>query len=85
MLVGAGCGNDGEMPARQHCHVLLYPNYQDEMGNRYNIRIEGTRVRHSMGMASIKMYDKFGQILRIETTAKDISFQTLPGGRTTQR
>jgi hypothetical protein len=27
-----------------------------------------------MGMASIKMYDKFGQILRIETTAKDISF-----------
>jgi hypothetical protein len=44
------------------------------MGNRYNVRIEGTRVRHSMGMASIKMYDKFGQILRIETTAKDISF-----------
>jgi hypothetical protein len=52
----------------------LSGNYQDEMGNRYNVRIEGTRVRHSMGMASIKMYDKFGQILRIETTAKDISF-----------
>jgi len=52
----------------------LNGNYQDEMGNRYNVRIEGTRVRHSMGMASIKMYDKFGQILRIETTAKDISF-----------
>jgi hypothetical protein len=31
-------------------------------------------VRHLMGMASIKTYDKFGQILRIETTAKDISF-----------
>ena len=52
----------------------LHGNYQDEMGSRYNVRIEGTRVRHSMGMASIKMYDKFGQILRIETTAKDISF-----------
>jgi len=52
----------------------LNGNYHDEMGNRYNVRIEGTRVRHSMGMASIKMYDKFGQILRIETTAKDISF-----------
>jgi len=52
----------------------LNGNYQDEIGNRYNVRIEGTRVRHSMGMASIKMYDKFGQILRIETTAKDISF-----------
>jgi len=52
----------------------LNGNYQDEMGNRYNVRIEGTRVRHSMGMASIKMYDKFGHILRIETTAKDVSF-----------
>ena len=27
-----------------------------------------------VGMASIKMYDKFGHILRIETTAKDVSF-----------
>src|ERR1041384_2944596 len=52
----------------------LNSNYQDEMGNRYNVRIEGTRVRHNMGMTSIKMYDKFGQILRIETTAKNISF-----------
>jgi hypothetical protein len=52
----------------------LNGNYQDEMGNRYNVRIEGTRVRHSMGLASIKMYDKFGQILRIETTAKDVTF-----------
>jgi hypothetical protein len=52
----------------------LNGNYQDEMGNRYNVRIEGTRVRHSMGMVSIKMYDKFGHILRIETTTKDVSF-----------
>jgi hypothetical protein len=52
----------------------LNGNYQDEIGNRYNVRIEGTRVRHSMGMASIKMYDKFGHVLRIETTAKNVSF-----------
>jgi hypothetical protein len=52
----------------------LNGNYQGEMGNRYNVRIQGTRVRHSMGQTSIKMYDKFGQILRIETTANDISF-----------
>jgi hypothetical protein len=38
------------------------------------VRIEGTRVRHSMGMVSIKMYDKFGHILRIETTVKDVTF-----------
>jgi predicted transcriptional regulator len=52
----------------------LTGNYQDEMGNRYNVRLEGTRVRHSMGKTSIKMYDKFGRILRIETTTLDVTF-----------
>jgi hypothetical protein len=52
----------------------LNGNYQGEMGNRYNTRIERTRIRHSMGMVSIKMYDKFGHILRIETTVKDVTF-----------
>jgi hypothetical protein len=52
----------------------LTGHYQDEMGNRYNVRLEGTRVRHSMGKATIKMYDKFGQILRIETTTLDVTF-----------
>jgi len=52
----------------------LNGNYQDEMGNRYNVRIEGTRVRHSMGQTSIKMYDKFSRVLRIETTTRDVTF-----------
>lgn len=52
----------------------LHGNYQDEMGHRFDTRIEGTRIRHSMGPAAIKMYDKFGLILRIETTVNDISF-----------
>lgn len=52
----------------------LNGNYQDEMGNRFNIRIEGTRIKHSMGPVSIKMYDKFSLILRIETTVNDVSF-----------
>jgi hypothetical protein len=52
----------------------LHGNYQDEMGNRYNVRIEGTRIKHSMGPVSIKMYDKFSLILRIETTVNDVSF-----------
>lgn len=51
-----------------------YANHPGELGNRYDTRIEGTRIRHSMGMVSIKMYDKFGQILRIETTVKDVTF-----------
>jgi hypothetical protein len=52
----------------------LTGNYQDEMGNHFSTRIEGTRIKHVMGPVSIKMYDKRGIILRIETTANDVSF-----------
>ncbi len=52
----------------------LNGNYQDEMGNRFNTRIEGTRIKHTMGPASIKMYDKFHLILRIEITVVNVSF-----------
>jgi predicted transcriptional regulator len=52
----------------------LDPRYQGEIGNNYHVRIEGTRIKHTMGTASIKMYDKFSKILRIETTCNDISF-----------
>ena len=34
----------------------LNGNYQDEMGNRFNTRIEGTRIKHTMGPVSIKMW-----------------------------
>jgi hypothetical protein len=49
-------------------------NYQGELGNDFNIRIQGTRIRHEMGPAVLKMYDKFGRVLRIETTTNDVSF-----------
>ncbi len=52
----------------------LNGNYLDELGNDFSTRIEGTRIRHHMGPASIKMYDKFGIVLRIETTANNVSF-----------
>lgn len=52
----------------------LHGNYQDELGNNLNTRIEGTRIKHSMGPVSIKMYDKFGLVLRIETTVNNVSF-----------
>jgi hypothetical protein len=48
--------------------------YEGEMGNRFNIRIEGTRIKHTMGLVSLKLYDKFGLILRIETTVNDLTF-----------
>lgn len=48
--------------------------YQDEMGTRFNHRWLGRRIKHSMGPVSIKMYDKFNVVLRIETTVNDVSF-----------
>jgi hypothetical protein len=52
----------------------LHGNYQDEMGNRFNKRWLGTRLKHQMGPVSIKMYDKFNIILRIETTVNKVNF-----------
>jgi len=52
----------------------LTGNYQGEMGNNFQTRKEGTRLKHQMGKVSIKMYDKHALILRIEVTANDVSF-----------
>jgi hypothetical protein len=52
----------------------LNGNYQGEMGNRFNRRWIGTRIKHQMGPVSIKMYDKFNLILRIETTVNNLAF-----------
>ena len=52
----------------------LHGNFQGESGNRFNRRILGTRLKHIIGPVSIKMYDKFGLILRIETTTNDVRF-----------
>jgi len=53
----------------------LHGNYQGEMGNRLNqVRSLGTRIKYHMGPISLKMYDKFGLILRIEITVNDVSF-----------
>jgi len=49
-------------------------NYQGEMGDRFNQRWIGTRIKHQMGPVSIKMYDKFNLILRIETTVNNVAF-----------
>jgi len=52
----------------------LHGNYQDDMGNNFHTRTEGTCLRHHMGKVAIKMYDKYRLVLRIETVANDISF-----------
>ena len=48
--------------------------FRGELGTDFKTRLGMTRIKHYLGPASIKMYDKFGRILRIETTANDVSF-----------
>ena len=52
----------------------LDERYTGEIGNHFHTRIEGTRIKHHMGKNSIKMYDKLGRVLRIETTSNDVTF-----------
>jgi len=53
----------------------LHGNYEAEMGTNFHTRIEGTCIKHhAAGKAAIKMYDKFGRVLRIETTVNDVGF-----------
>jgi hypothetical protein len=52
----------------------LHGNYQGEVGSRFNVRWWGRRLKHSLGPVSIKLYDKFGVVLRIETTVNNVAF-----------
>lgn len=42
-------------------------------GNSLKATVEGIRLRHNYGKHSIKMYDKFNIVLRIETTSNQVN------------
>lgn len=52
----------------------ITPLLAQEIGSQFATRIEGTCIKHRFGKCSIKMYDKHGIVLRIETTTNDVSF-----------
>jgi len=52
----------------------ITPQLAQEIGSRFSTRIEGTCIKHRLGKAQVKMYDKFNRVLRIETTINDVSF-----------
>ena len=52
----------------------ITPQLTQEIGSQFSTRIEGTCIKHRFGKCSIKMYDKTGIVLRIETTTNDVSF-----------
>src|SRR5437879_8702087 len=60
-------------------HVATYLRHKitaqlaPEIGSQFTTRIEGTCVKHRFSKSSIKIYDKFDLVLRIETTTNDVS------------
>jgi hypothetical protein len=52
----------------------ITPQLAQELGSRFATRIEGTCIKHRLGKTGVKMYDKFGRVLRLETTTNDVSF-----------
>lgn len=47
---------------------------KQEAGSQLAERVEGTSIRHRLGRAAIKMYDKRARVLRVETLLNDVGF-----------
>lgn len=52
----------------------ITPLLAQEIESRFATRIQGTCIKHRFGKTGVKMYDKFGRVLRLETTTNDVSF-----------
>jgi len=46
----------------------LLPHFRGEVISDYKERTEGIRIKHKVGTNSVKLYDKFQIVLRVETT-----------------
>lgn len=51
----------------------LRANSKADGASRLQTLIQGTRLKHTLGSTSLKMYDKAGCVLRIECTTSDVS------------
>jgi hypothetical protein len=49
----------------------LHPCFQGEVQTHVGRRVDGVRVKHRMKSNKLKMYDKAGVVLRLETTIND--------------
>jgi hypothetical protein len=50
---------------------VLHPAFNGQVISDYKDRAEGVRIKHRLNHNSIKVYDKEGSILRVETTIND--------------
>lgn len=58
-----------KVPVRGHC----FANQKCQVVTDLEKRVEGIRIKHRMGSNSIKMYNKQGSVLRIETTLNRVN------------
>lgn len=78
-FLGKNIPADGKIP----------PAFQAEVVSDIKKRPEGVRIKHRMGANSIKLYDKQGSVLRVETTINDVtafkSFRSIEGKPTEEK
>ena len=48
------------------------PQFQDEVTSDLKRRPEGVRIKHRAGRNTVKLYDKQGSVLRVETTLNEV-------------
>src|SRR5215831_16907315 len=70
----AGCAERQGRAYRHFPGHQITPNLVQEVGNQFSTRIEGTCIKHHYGKSTVKMYDKFALVLRLETTTNNVSF-----------
>jgi hypothetical protein len=52
-------------------HGGVHGRFAGEIVSDLKERPEGVRIKHRLGRNTLKMYDKFGSVLRVETTLND--------------
>jgi hypothetical protein len=74
-ITGLSCGDVMRFLGRKTpAHGGVNGHFAGEASGDLRARPEGVRLRHRVGANSVKMYDKQGTVLRVETTVND------PGG-----
>jgi hypothetical protein len=56
---------------RSFLHGQIHPAFKGQVVSDVAARPEGVRIKHRVGRNGIKMYDKQGSVLRVETTIND--------------
>jgi hypothetical protein len=68
VLVRSGISTFGSQDVMRFLGQKPHGNFQGEVVSHYTQRPEGVRLKHELKANSVKVYDKEGSILRVETT-----------------